>query len=150
MMELDRSDEVGACGRPSRAVEEVSLLNIVRLACGLSSIILAFTAIASEIPSTNSNPPDAKQMAAGEAIAKTTCELCHGSTGQGDVGPPLRQNLADIRGVVKAITEGKGEMPAFAEKFSDHDIADVLTFVRNSWGNSYGAVSEQQVAAVRH
>jgi mono/diheme cytochrome c family protein len=144
------SDEVNARCRLLRDGKEVSFLNAVRLACGLSSIIFAFTTIASEISSTNSNPPEAKQMAAGEAIAKTTCELCHGSTGQGGVGPPLRQNLADIKGVVKAITEGKGEMPAFAEKYSDHDIADVLTFVRNSWGNSYGSVSEQQVASVRH
>jgi mono/diheme cytochrome c family protein len=130
--------------------KEVSLLKAMACASGLFSIVFAFATVASEISSTNSNPPEVKQMAAGEAIAKTTCELCHGSTGQGDVGPPLRQNLADIKGVVKAITEGKGEMPAFAEKYSDRDIADVLTFVRNSWGNSYGSVSEQQVASIRH
>lgn len=122
----------------------------VRLVWIVAWIVCTFTTIAAEAPGANSDPPEPKQMAAGEAIAKKTCLLCHGATGQGDVGPPLRQNLADIKGLVKAITEGRGEMPPFAQTFTDRDIADVLSFVRNSWGNSYGAVSEQQVASARH
>ena len=121
----------------------------VRLVWILAWIVCTFTTIAAEAPGANSDPPEPKQMAAGEAIAKKTCLLCHGATGQGDVGPPLRQNLADIKGLVKAITEGRGEMPPFAQTFTDREIADVLSFVRNSWGNSYGAVSEQQVASAR-
>ena len=32
---------------------------------------------------------------------------------------------------------------------SDQKIADVLTFIRNSWGNSASAVTPAEVAAVR-
>ncbi len=90
-----------------------------------------------------------KLMEQGDPIAQKTCEACHGPHGEGAVGPPLRQNVSDAKGVVKAITEGRGEMPPFAASFSDKDIAAVVTFVRNSWGNSYGVVTEEQVAQYR-
>jgi mono/diheme cytochrome c family protein len=116
------------------------------LICSLAWSLHTYTAIAADTPAI---APEPKQMADGEAIAKKTCQQCHGAAGQGDIGPPLRQNVADIKGVVRVITEGKGDMPPFAQNYSDLDIANVLTFVRNSWGNSFGAVSEQQVAAAR-
>src|SRR5690606_40516214 len=40
-------------------------------------------------------------------------------------------------------------MPGFAWKLDDRQVADVLTFVRNSWGNQAPAVTPDQVAKVR-
>src|SRR5690606_26279256 len=40
-------------------------------------------------------------------------------------------------------------MPAFGWKLSDQQVADVLTYVRNSWGNEASAVQAEQVADVR-
>jgi mono/diheme cytochrome c family protein len=40
-------------------------------------------------------------------------------------------------------------MPSFAWKLNDRQLADLLTYVRNSWGNQAGAVSEKDVAKVR-
>ena len=40
-------------------------------------------------------------------------------------------------------------MPGFAKRLTDRDIADVLTFVRTSWGNQAPPVSADQVAKVR-
>ncbi|AVA37905.1 alcohol dehydrogenase (quinone), cytochrome c subunit [Cupriavidus metallidurans] len=40
-------------------------------------------------------------------------------------------------------------MPGFAKRLTDRDIADVLTFVRTSWGNQAPPVSAEQVAKVR-
>ena len=40
-------------------------------------------------------------------------------------------------------------MPSFAWKLSDGEIADVATFIRNSWGNQAGALSAPEVNRVR-
>jgi len=40
-------------------------------------------------------------------------------------------------------------MPAYASKMSDHQIADVTTYIRNAWGNAAPAVSAAQVAKAR-
>jgi mono/diheme cytochrome c family protein len=41
------------------------------------------------------------------------------------------------------------DMPYFRQLLTDQDIADALTFIRSSWGNSAGAVSATQVAEIR-
>jgi len=40
-------------------------------------------------------------------------------------------------------------MPSFAWKLSDQEVADVATYVRNSWGNRASPVSAKQVASLR-
>ena len=40
-------------------------------------------------------------------------------------------------------------MPSFAWKLTDAEIADVATYVRNSWGNQASAVRETQVEELR-
>jgi mono/diheme cytochrome c family protein len=40
-------------------------------------------------------------------------------------------------------------MPAFRDRLSDQQVADLLTFVRASWGNRGGAVTAQQVSTMR-
>jgi mono/diheme cytochrome c family protein len=40
-------------------------------------------------------------------------------------------------------------MPSFAWKLGDQEIADVATYLRNSWGNRASAVSARQVADMR-
>jgi mono/diheme cytochrome c family protein len=40
-------------------------------------------------------------------------------------------------------------MPSFAWKLSDDEIADVATYLRNSWGNQAAAVSGAEVRAFR-
>ena len=40
-------------------------------------------------------------------------------------------------------------MPAFAWRLSDAEVADVVSFVRSSWGNQALAVEATEVAAVR-
>lgn len=91
----------------------------------------------------------AQLMKKGEQIAAMTCTQCHGPQGQGMVGPPLRQNLENARGLVRAVIQGSNNMPPLGSSMSDEDLAAVATYVRNSWGNSFGAVTEQQVAEFR-
>jgi mono/diheme cytochrome c family protein len=40
-------------------------------------------------------------------------------------------------------------MPAFAWRLSDQDVADLVNFIRSSWGNSASATSVGDVASVR-
>jgi mono/diheme cytochrome c family protein len=40
-------------------------------------------------------------------------------------------------------------MPAFGWNLSDENVADVLTYVRNTWGNAAPAVSASDVKDVR-
>lgn len=91
----------------------------------------------------------AQLMQEGAATATTVCAACHGTEGQGMVGPPLRQNVENVRGVVRAVVQGSANMPPIGAKFTDREIAAVVTYVRNSWGNKYGPVTEQQAAEFR-
>ncbi len=40
-------------------------------------------------------------------------------------------------------------MPAFAKKLTDREIGDVLSYIRNSWGNKASPVSAREVSALR-
>jgi mono/diheme cytochrome c family protein len=102
--------------------------------------------------------------APGQTIYGANCSACHGVSGTGLSGefPPLAGNLmvtgspdkviaAVKNGLSGAITvNGKpfsGAMPAWKGKLSNSDIADVITYIRSSWGNKAAAVTEAQVEA---
>jgi mono/diheme cytochrome c family protein len=70
------------------------------------------------------------------------CAGCHGSQGGGGVGPPLAGNIAlsNQQYVLTQILFGGGGMPAFGDRLNDREVADVASYVRNAWGNDYGAV----------
>ena len=92
------------------------------------------------------------------------CQACHQADGQGvpDAFPPLAKsdylNGDKIR-AIKTVTGGletkltvnghefNGVMPAWS--LSDEDIADVLTYVYNTWGNSGQEVTPAEVKAYR-
>jgi mono/diheme cytochrome c family protein len=40
-------------------------------------------------------------------------------------------------------------MPAHASFLTDKEISEILTYVRRSWGNKSGPISEKEVADVR-
>ena len=93
------------------------------------------------------------------------CLACHGADGGGapSVGPPLAgsewvtgpvENLIRIqlRGLMGPIqvkgTEYNLVMPAQAHQ-NDEQLAAVLTYIRNSFGNKASAVTPEEVAALR-
>jgi mono/diheme cytochrome c family protein len=87
----------------------------------------------------------------GASLYDNNCAACHGRDGGGVVGPALADNdqLADTAHVLKRILNGKGSMPAFGNRFSDEEIADVASFIRSSWGNEFGSVTSEDVATQR-
>ncbi len=90
-------------------------------------------------------------MKQGEAVYSANCEGCHGNKGQGGAGSNLVGNkkLADIDSVAKQILNGGHIMPSFKTVLLDKEVAAVATFVRNSWGNDFGVIVEDQVKKFR-
>ena len=76
-----------------------------------------------------------------------TCAVCHGPAGRSDNAKVLADNpkLADDTFTARTILHGYGYMPAFKDKLGDNDIAEIATFIRNSWGNDFGVLTTQEV-----
>ncbi|HRQ89614.1 MAG TPA: cytochrome c, partial [Bacteroidia bacterium] len=55
----------------------------------------------------------------------------------------------EVNGTVYDPAKGVPPMTAFKAILSDKEIAAVLTFVRNTWGNEAPVVTPEQVKAVR-
>lgn len=104
--------------------------------------------------------------ATGQKIYSENCSACHGANGAGMpgmfpplvgnpmvTGPPAKVIAAVKNGLTGATTvNGKtynGSMPAWKGKLSDTQMADVITYIRSSWGNSAGAVTEAQVTGAK-
>jgi mono/diheme cytochrome c family protein len=68
---------------------------------------------------------------------------------QGDATGLLHLILAGSRTGPSPTRPSALTMPSFAWKLDDTEIADVATYVRNSWGNRAAGVTSQQVAKLR-
>jgi len=107
---------------------------------------------------------DTEQMTRGGKIFVEKCVLCHQQGGQGapPVYPPLAQSdwmKADRERTIKVLCEGlsgpitvlrqvyNNVMPA--QMLDDAQVADVLTYVGNSWGNEARAFTAEEVAGAR-
>ncbi len=114
------------------------------------------------------------KSAGGESIARgkivyQTCAQCHQANGLGSAAvgcPPLAgSDWVQAEGPNRIISivmdgltgpidvagghYGTGTMTAFKDVFSDQQVADVLTYIRQEWGNKAGPVTLEQVKAVR-
>jgi nitrite reductase (NO-forming) len=107
-----------------------------------------------------------QQIAAGKTLFAGTCSACHQPTGVGlaPTFPPLaasdwiKKNGKDgvINNVLNGMTgkvtvngvEYNSVMPPLSH-LNDDDIANIITYVFNSWGNNFGVVSAADVARVR-
>ena len=103
----------------------------------------------------------------GARLYVDNCAACHRTDGRGygEVFPALAGNpavnVADPTSLARLVLHGgtmpsgrdapsQFTMPAFRERLSDPQIAQVLTFVRSSWGNRGAAVTANQVSDLRN
>ncbi len=95
-------------------------------------------------------PVDESLLTAGQS-QYVICQGCHGPTGEGSVGPGFVGNtdLADADFVVETILFGREAMPPFGDRLDDGEVAAVATYIRNSWGNAFGGITPEHVAATR-
>ena len=106
------------------------------------------------------------RMRTGEAIYIDTCSACHNQTGAGVVNifPRLANNpvvqqddatslvrvvLTGARGAVTQTAPTGPAMPSLGFRLNDDQVAAVVTYIRNSWGNAAPAVAESDVRALR-
>lgn len=104
-------------------------------------------------------------MARGKLVYGVNCLSCHQADGGGvpNLNPPLTQTpqlLGSKAALIQMMLKGsKGQVEIDGERFhnimpaqshlTDQQIADVLTYVRNSFGNKASAVTPAEVKAVR-
>lgn len=95
----------------------------------------------------------------GNALYQANCTSCHMATGEGipSVYPPLAEstNIKDEAYVINGVKNGingaitvngiayNSMMPGVS--LSDKEIADVLNYVRNSFGNTYKVITPETV-----
>jgi len=109
--------------------------------------------------------PAAALSQAGSLYTKH-CASCHGAQGEGVAGayPALAHSRAMLgansanliqtvlHGGFAPVTQARPQpygMPPFILTLTDADIALVLTYIRQSWGNRASAVSESDVSQLR-
>ena len=97
-------------------------------------------------------------VARGEKVYAANCVACHQATGQGTPAmkaPALAGNkFVDRRrrqAPIDTVLNGRPNtaMQAFKQQLSDTDIAAVITYARNSWGNKASDVQPAEVKARR-
>ncbi|HEV3002124.1 MAG TPA: cytochrome c [Solirubrobacteraceae bacterium] len=74
---------------------------------------------------------DAGRTAQGRQVFGRSCAACHGGDGGGGTGPRLAGEAAytDPDVVVEQVRNGGGGMPAFSDRLSEQELADVSAFV---------------------
>jgi mono/diheme cytochrome c family protein/glucose/arabinose dehydrogenase len=98
-----------------------------------------------------------KHFAAGEEVYRNLCTACHQAQGTGLAGlaPPLvgsKWALGRAGLLARIILNGKESttlMPPLGATLTDQQIADVLTYVRRSWGHTASFVDVNLVREVR-
>jgi cytochrome c oxidase subunit II len=91
----------------------------------------------------------------GQQVYSSNCAVCHQPTGKGAGQFPALDGSkvanGPIAGHVNIVLHGKGAMPPWASTLNDVEIASVITFERNSWGNHTGDILQpKQVADARN
>ncbi|WP_295914630.1 cytochrome c [uncultured Bartonella sp.] len=110
--------------------------------------------------------PDSPELQKGALIFSAHCSACHGVQGEGtkNIAPAfLKPSSIDVRNLtnpVMAVLNGNRAtatekhptaptMPSFRNSLSDEDIAAVLNYIRNSWGNSATPIGKDVVFEAR-
>lgn len=109
---------------------------------------------------------DRQTLTRGEGLYIDNCAGCHMENGGGqkNVFPAIKGNsaiqaqqpdtlihlLIDGGKIPATASKPTGlAMPSFSTKLNDSEVADLVTYVRNAWGNHAPAVSKDAVSAVR-
>jgi cytochrome c oxidase subunit 2 len=97
----------------------------------------------------------AELMERGGKVYAANCAVCHQPTGKGAGAFPALDGSKIANGAiaehVSLVLKGKNAMPSWAPTLNDVEIASVVTYERNSWGNHTGDILQpKQVADARN
>lgn len=107
------------------------------------------------------------RMERGKQVYLDNCSVCHQPTGEGvpNVFPPLAKSdflMADEARAISIVLKGlhgpitvngktyNSEMPPFGATLSEDEVADVITYVRNAWGNEDGTTTVGKVREIKN
>ena len=144
---------------------KLNKITIISALCLMTSLTVFAQVKKKTVAKTKSGKISAAVMASGKAVFDRTCITCHQADGLGvpNMNPPLVKTtfvLGDKAKLAKIVLGGlnetidigdnsfSGVMPA-QDFLKDQEIADVLTYVRNSFGNKASAVTLAEVKKVR-
>jgi mono/diheme cytochrome c family protein len=158
-------------GRNAHAGAGGSMAEVVSYSTSLMSdpdrhAIAVYLKSQSASPDRGSSPADTGAMRRGAAIYSDACASCHleNGVGQSRLFPPLGHDAmlqqTDPTGLAHLILAGSRvgptaaspsplTMPSFAWKLTDAEIADVSTYIRNSWGNQASPAPASKVGDLR-
>jgi mono/diheme cytochrome c family protein len=128
--------------------------------------LLGALCLAAARAESQSAGPALQRLTAGARIYTNTCASCHMVDGSGvsNVQPALDADAVvagDPNILIRVVLEGPAKvlpadrpvysntMPPFYQ-LSDQDIADVLTYIRQQYGDKASAIDPSQVAALRN
>ncbi|MHB8207188.1 c-type cytochrome [Mucilaginibacter sp.] len=131
----------------------------------LASFILLFNALHAQTKKQATGPTIAASITNGKVVYTNVCLPCHMADARGvqNMNPPLIKTtyvLGDKATLIKIVLHGFNEDveingQSFSNTMGAHDdltdrqIADVLTYVRNSFGNKASAVKASEVLKAR-
>ncbi|TKG95977.1 cytochrome c [Puteibacter caeruleilacunae] len=111
-------------------------------------------------------PIDQKVIKSGEQLYLRHCLSCHQKDGQGtpNMNPPLANNktvTGDPEKLTKIVLFGQtGKIVVNGEEYNgimaphshltDKQLAEILTYIRNNWGNQANEITQKQVQTIRH
>ncbi|HSY29514.1 MAG TPA: cytochrome c [Burkholderiaceae bacterium] len=98
-------------------------------------------------------PASAEDMS-GKTLFLKNCSACHQVDGRGipDAFPALAGNPF-VQGseaeVVSVLLTGRNGMPNFSKRLTDQDVAQIVSYIRNTWGNRGTEIAAGRVATLR-
>ncbi|MFX7010007.1 cytochrome c, partial [Acinetobacter baumannii] len=89
-----------------------------------------------------------------EKVYSSNCAVCHQPTGKGAGNIPALDGdkvvLGPKEGQIKVLLNGQNNVMPSWKALSDVEIASVITFTRNNWGNKTGEIVQpSDVASAR-
>jgi len=100
--------------------------------------------------STSEKVNSEQEIAAGRDIYLNHCSHCHQANGQGygQVFPNLAGNpvvnLDTPEPTIEIVLHGRGGMPGFIDSLTGEERAEVISYIRNSWGNHASTITTGQ------
>ena len=110
-------------------------------------MLLVLAALNACAPGTD----DEELIAAGEELYTNSCARCHQPDGEGfaPIYPHLAGNplvtLHDPDPVIEIVLEGSGGMRGFRNTMDQEELAQVISYIRNAWGNEASTVTPTRV-----
>jgi nitrite reductase (NO-forming) len=150
---------------PAPAAKTQAVAASPAVSSAVSSTLAPLATTQADSPSPSLSADGRAQFERGRAVYLQTCFVCHQPNGKGVPGqiPPLAKSdllMADKAGAIRGVLQGRsGEITVNGKTYTgimipfgqlkDEQVADVITYVRNNWGNSGEGATAQEVSAIR-